>query len=454
MERAQVVIVGAGLSGMAAARRLRAAGVEGVAVLDGAARPGGRAAVMPPSDVEGVTPGGMFVQRTDRTLLGLAGELGVPVDRVEHDTTVDDLRVDESGETEVSDDNVPLDVSWWTRLRSDWLFGRLARLAARIDFAEPWRSPDAEELDSQTVRAWLRDRSSDRELLTLVEEFLTLEAGFPADRISMLWLLAHIGPDPEEEIDPLRISPGGLVDALAAEVGDLVRADHHVSRIEQDDREVRVSGEWGVIAADRVVLALSPADCRRIEISPEPPPSRRRLEQQWPQAEIIRTEITYWRPFWRNFGLSGEAHFEDGVPAWTIDDSPPDSDRGRLIAHTYTFGAADPLGADQGVTDDPARHRSVLLDNLTHAFGPLAAEPLAVVQSAAGPGVYSRAYQSPTPPGFLTEHGPLLRAPVGRLHWAATETAAFPGNGTLDGALESGHRAAEEVRAALLDRVP
>src|SRR5690606_18000184 len=83
------------------------------------------------------------------------------------------------------------------------------------------------------------------------------------------------------------------------------------------------------------------------------------------------------------------------------------------------------------------RHREVLLRNLEGAFGDEAAEPVAVAQSMAGPGVYSRAYQSPMPPGFLTEYGPLLREPTGAVHWAAAETAGFPENSTLEGALTS-----------------
>jgi len=439
MEQADVVIVGAGLSGMAAARRLEDAGVGSVVLLDGRDAPGGRA-LLPDPGVDGVSPGSLYLAERDRDLIGL----GVEVERVECDTALDDLRMDENGETSVSEENVPLTASWWTRVRDEWIEGRLEKLAEEIDFAEPWNSEHAEELDSQSVRAWLRTHSFDPESLTFIEEQLTMEAGLPADRISLLWLLAHIGPGPIEEIVPLRVDAGGLVRGLAERAADRVRTGRHVARIAHGEDGVRVSGPWGEISAERVILALSPADAARIDIDPLPP-SRRRLQRQWPQAEVIRTELVYQRPFWTNFGLSGEVHFESGVPAFTFDDSPADSDRGRLIAHTYTFGEADPLGADTSVTDEPARHRGMLLDNLEQALGPLAGEPLAVVDHGSEPDPYSRAYQSPAPPGLLTEYGPRLRTPVGRVHWAGTETAEFPSNGTLNGALTSGRRAAEEV---------
>ncbi|MGI5121762.1 flavin monoamine oxidase family protein [Marinactinospora thermotolerans] len=443
VEQADVVIVGAGLSGMAAARRLDDAGVGSVVLLDGRDAPGGRA-LLPDPGVDAVSPGSLFLTAHDRALLEIARELDIDVDRVEDDAALDDLRMNEDGDTWVSEENVPLAASWWTRVRDEWILGRLTKLAQEIDFAEPWRSKHAEELDSQSVRAWLSTHTFEPDSLTFVEEQLTMEAGLPADRISLLWLLAHIGPWPVEEIVSLRLDAGELVGALAERFAGRIRTGRHVSRVEHDADRVRVSGPWGEISARRVILALSPADADRIDIAPLPP-SRRRLQRQWPQAEIIRTELVYQRPFWKNFGLSGEVHFESGIPAFTVDDSPADSDRGRLIAHTYTFGENDPLGADQQVTDSPARHRAMLLDNLERALGPLAAEPLAVVEAGAQPDPYSRAYQSPAFPGLLTEFGPRLRVPVGRLHWAGTETAEFPSNGTLDGALSSGRRAAEEV---------
>jgi monoamine oxidase len=51
------------------------------------------------------------------------------------------------------------------------------------------------------------------------------------------------------------------------------------------------------------------------------------------------------------------------------------------------------------------------------------------------------------PPGVLTQYGPALRPPVGRIHWAGTETAEM-WTGYMDGAVRSGERVADEVQAA------
>ena len=50
--------------------------------------------------------------------------------------------------------------------------------------------------------------------------------------------------------------------------------------------------------------------------------------------------------------------------------------------------------------------------------------------------------------GSFVSYGPRLRTPVGRIHWAGTETATY-WNGYMDGAVSSGERVAAEVAAAL-----
>ncbi|HLY32828.1 MAG TPA: FAD-dependent oxidoreductase, partial [Ktedonobacterales bacterium] len=62
-------------------------------------------------------------------------------------------------------------------------------------------------------------------------------------------------------------------------------------------------------------------------------------------------------------------------------------------------------------------------------------------------------YAGYMPPGVWTTYGHVLRAPIGRLHWAGTETAT-EWNGYMDGALQSGERAAHEVITLTPDPSP
>ncbi|MDS1270312.1 FAD-dependent oxidoreductase [Lipingzhangella sp. LS1_29] len=448
-EQVTTVVVGAGLSGLSAARRLLSSGIGSFLVVEGDVQVGGRALPLRGSPA-GQPPGHMLVWADDSDVLHLADELDVAHSRFDPTDNGVDLRLDREGHVSTTDHNLPLATSWWTRLRSEYLYARLARLARDADPDSPWRSPDAGELDAHTVRGWLRHHSRDPELLRLLEESLTIEASMPADQISMLWLIAHLGPEPEIDPSYVRIDQAELCQRMAASLpAERVRTSWHVARITRTADGVEVSGPRGTVRCERVIIATAPSDAGQIDYRPRLPHSRGRLHRQWPAAELIRSELTYWRPFWRNFGWSGTVYCEDGLPALALDDSPDSGAFGRLVAFTHTFGEGDPMGVDLDVLDNPAQHEGLLLDNLRRVFGPLAAEPREIAHSRDYPGPYSRAYQAPTPPGLLTDLGPLLRRPVDRMHWAGTETGPYPENGTLDGAIASGIRAADEVTAQL-----
>ena len=96
-----------------------------------------------------------------------------------------------------------------------------------------------------------------------------------------------------------------------------------------------------------------------------------------------------------------------------------------------------------------AERRRVAIDDLTAYFGPRAAKPVAYLERDWCAEDWSLGcYGAYATPGTLSRFGPALRAPVGPLHHAGTETATR-WTGYLDGAVESGQRAAAEVLAAL-----
>jgi monoamine oxidase len=95
--------------------------------------------------------------------------------------------------------------------------------------------------------------------------------------------------------------------------------------------------------------------------------------------------------------------------------------------------------------------RAEVPDCLARYFGEQARVPVEYVEVSWAEEEYSRGcYAGFLPPGVLTSYGEALRAPIGRLHWAGTETAT-EWNGYMDGALQAGERAAHEILAALGD---
>jgi monoamine oxidase len=92
-----------------------------------------------------------------------------------------------------------------------------------------------------------------------------------------------------------------------------------------------------------------------------------------------------------------------------------------------------------------AERRAACLACLARSFGQRALSPIDYVEMNWAQEAYSRGCPvAVAPPGLLTTYGPALREPVGRIHWAGTETATY-WNGYMDGAVSAGLRAAREV---------
>jgi monoamine oxidase len=160
-------------------------------------------------------------------------------------------------------------------------------------------------------------------------------------------------------------------------------------------------------------------------------------------GSVIKCVAFYERPFWRDEGLSGEAILDNGPVTLVFDDSPQDGSSGALLA--FILGGHARTWARRTTED---RRRAVLA-RLADLFGPRAAEPVDYIDKDWSSERWSGGCDTGVmPPGVLTAYGDVLRAPVGRIHWAGTETAR-QWNGYMDGAIESGQRAAQEV----LDRL-
>jgi monoamine oxidase len=111
------------------------------------------------------------------------------------------------------------------------------------------------------------------------------------------------------------------------------------------------------------------------------------------------------------------------------------------VIASFTFG---PVAQRVDALEDAERRR-VVLDALTARFGRRAASPAQFIETAWWKESWTRGCSmAHLRPGILTRYGPLLREPLGRVHWAGTETSTTS-HGAIDGAVRSGERAAAEV---------
>jgi hypothetical protein len=118
---------------------------------------------------------------------------------------------------------------------------------------------------------------------------------------------------------------------MAKALGNELIVGSPVSRVSTAALSGRVVVESAraVVSARRVIVAMSPADTKRISFIPALPPARKGLAQGWPGEPSVKINLVYKSPFWRDAGLSGLG-VSDGAAGVTFDNSPPDGSSRRV----------------------------------------------------------------------------------------------------------------------------
>jgi monoamine oxidase len=189
------------------------------------------------------------------------------------------------------------------------------------------------------------------------------------------------------------------------------------------------------------VVALPPTLAGRIAYAPALPGFRDQLTQRLPAGAAIKCLAIYDRPFWRDAGFSGQVSCTDGPFRVAFDTSPASGSPGVLSA--FVTGSAARALTQLARSE----RRAAVLDALARAFGRPAAAPTEFVEQNWLDEEFTRGcYHGFGPPGVYTAYGSALRAPIGRIHWAGTETGVHQ-MGSMGGAIDSGRRVARELLA-------
>lgn len=429
-----VVVIGAGLAGLTAARELRRAGVD-VLVLEAAERPGGRALAETSALGSRLDLGGQWIGHDHERLKALAAEFGATA-FVMHSGAVP--AVLEDGR------RVPLARPWAASvlpaLLGVALLGRISAAPSRwADVPlDRWlrRVPGRRArrlLEITALTSWTADL--DRFSVGAMRTMLRSQGGLKT-------MLSSTGGAQ----DSLLVEGAGtLAERLALELGERVRLGRAVVAIVQDDEGVTVRTAAGEVRAAKVVVTVPPPVAARIAHEPPLPAARAALEQTTEMGTVYKAIAVYERPFWRG-RAPAEVLVLDEPGFAAFDTSPPDGP-GHLCVLASGPGARalDDL-------DEDTRRRAILGPLAAH-YGPPAATPVSWHEKAwhrdehAGGG-YIAVPLLGTTEGFP----PMASPPFGHVHWAGSETARdHPGY--LDGAIESGQRAAREVAEALPPRV-
>jgi len=189
---------------------------------------------------------------------------------------------------------------------------------------------------------------------------------------------------------------------------------------------------------------VPPTLAGRISYEPYLPAPRDQLTQRVPMGSVIKCMAVYDRPFWRDDGLSGMATSDTGPVKVTFDNSPPDGKPGVMLGFIEGQAARNFTRKSQG------ERRKAVLESLERYFGPKArTQAIDYFDKSWAEDPWTRGcYVGYFPTGVLTGYRNAIRQPIGPIHWAGTETAT-EWSGYMDGAVQSGERAADEVLSDL-----
>jgi monoamine oxidase len=438
-----VLVVGAGLAGLAAAYELTQAGHE-VTVLEARTRAGGRVQTLREPFADGLhaEAGAATVSDTHDWTIHYARLFDLPLDPVPHSPGA--ILYQARGRRIGDEASLPFDLTPEEKalgrrgIRERYLLPLLHQVGDTT--APGWPGPELAELDRVSFAELLKSRGASPGAVSL------LRMGFPdllgdgADAVSGLDLLREAAQrDASKQSFTVRGGSDRLPLALAARLTGSIQYGSPVVRIEQDATGVRAVVRTGdvhrTLRGDYLICTVPFPVLRNVEIVPALPAEKRRAIAELQLTSVARIFLQTRTRFWEPQGLSGVVLTDR---PWSLFPRPADPDSRRGILESYWAGVEARRIEKTGESPLPlaVRETAAVFPELPEQFEGGAAKLWDEDEWARGAYTWFK-------PGQMRTLLPVIARSEGRLLFAGEHTSDHPG--WMQGALASGVRAAREV---------
>lgn len=456
----RVVVIGAGLGGLAAAFELNRAGHE-VTVLEARSLPGGRVRTLRDGFADGLyaEAGGQAYYPVPENYaakyieeFGLSplpgGRGGLTTLWHLHGTNI---RPQGGFPTvwpiALTSEEQQLDLAG---IRRKYLTPAVDELAALLDPAKPsWSSEALDRFDKMSFAELLRSRGASPaavELLRIADSDFVGEGADAYSALDMLGQVYNVRAAGRFLRGAFIQIAGGndlLPRAFADRLGDRLRYNAVATRIHRSEANVTVhfqqSGREASVTGDYAVCAIPFSVLRLVTVTPPFSPQKAIAIRDLSHTSLARTYIQCKQRFWIDQGLSGSASTD--LPTTYFWESTVGQAGTRGILQGYVMGqharAFRRLGAKE--------RRAFAMDQAREVFPDVTAQAEGVLSISWDEEPYSRGDYAFLRPGDGKRLVPHIASPEGRVHFAGEHTSTWFLHGSMQGALESGIRAARVI---------
>ena len=438
-----VTVIGAGLAGLSAAYDLHRAGWD-VTVLEARDRVGGRVySVRSFSNGLVAEGGGEFIEDRHVRMLAYAKQFNLPLGRVGSWQKQDGDWGAFDGKTgRLADETI-----WGTNLHIEIerMWNAVARLAKYVpDPKQPQMSPEAERLDAQSSLDWINALDVHPLAKSYFIQHIRSEYTAEPECFSLLDLARNSAmyystaerPPNWRVIGGNDLIPRALADALPD-----VRMNAVVTSIRILPDEVIVTYQQGdshrTLHSDFAVLAIPLTTARLIDFHSSLPAAHQQMMNEISYGAVTKVLIQYRKKFWDQTGWNGRLTTDSPIVITWLATSHLEGENGIITA--YTGGGP---GARLAALSNEERIQ-LAIGEIEKVF-PRSSDLIEHTATVAWPNdPFTRGSYMALAPGQVTAYWHTLFEPAGRLFFAGEH--ASPIQGYMEGAVESGQRAAANI---------